>query len=135
MIAALAVAIISSLDKSSVALPPLMLNDDTFRTNGDAGLTAAVTTTWPLVDKLTAAGCGVGPKDRGPPLALMVRGEADAEPASDWNVALPAVLVNVVPADHCCVPLWVKLPVLTLASEDCSMPPLLNVPLLVKVPP
>src|ERR1700733_15135911 len=46
------------------------------------------------------AKCCVEEKVTNPPVALIASGELVAEPVSVWNVAVPAVLLNVVPADH-----------------------------------
>ena len=69
------------------------------------------------------------------PLArVRLRVEAEDEPASEWKVAVPAVLVKVVLGDQDCGPDWVKVAALVTGAEDWRNPALVKVPLLVMFP-
>src|SRR5438046_1115462 len=69
-----------------------------------------------------------------PPLTTTDKVEAVGEPASDWNVADPAVLVKVVPAVHCCNPPRENVPELLTLPDALSVPAWVKLPLLVRVP-
>src|ERR1700690_1758589 len=60
----------------------------------------------------SAAKCWGPVKVTTPPLTATVKGESATEPASLWNVAEPAVLVNVAPGDQLCVPAKMAVPLL-----------------------
>src|SRR4051812_38025892 len=116
MVDAAAAAIISLLLRFTVALPPaLMLSAPAFSTSGEAALAAAVTVAWPVPERLRPAKCWFDANVTLPPVAVMVNEAVDALPASLANVALPAVLMNVVPLLQVCGPLWLNVPLLVLA--------------------
>ena len=62
-----------------------------------------------------------------PPVMVRVRVRVAEVPGSVPKVAVPAVLVKVVPGDQDCGPVWMKVPELVTLSEEARVPLLLKV--------